>query len=284
MVYLYICLLVYRHFQVTDQADICKLETNNGLLSPKISSTSSVPSPSTYNLQTPYVKLTKAMETLHEKSNDFNSDSLDSSTCSSRKRKLLSPATNTIKRRKNICYSESTKRKFSDLFRTPVGYFSNRRKTIATITNQTDDDSVLSNSGIFDVTLENQSTTSSFRSVRKNLFSRTFSSTKFGRSLKRSSSKRDFSMSESEIDGNETLNSSCFPEILSQTKHYVTSETQRKKGFSLTNNLVLTSFHLVFGRMFGFFQSEKVHTFFHFLLISLLWFLGLLFFCLLVTI
>ncbi|KAF2898592.1 hypothetical protein ILUMI_07582, partial [Ignelater luminosus] len=216
---------------------------------------STLTSPSHYfkgsvqNLKTP--KNWHLLETLYEQSHDNYVDPNDTcfddtiithcpelnKTGSSAKRKrqvALSPDTSFLsKRRRDLSYSENTRKRISSLFRTPIDYFSNRRRTINGPTiNKNLNSSVISSSGIFDVHItenlahcgKTDSTPNSIlrtslrgsRNVKKNLFKRTFSSTKFKKRLNRKSRVTDLNASNaSEIDGRDNCNVSCFPDISS---------------------------------------------------------------------
>ncbi|XP_050308869.1 protein ECT2 isoform X2 [Anthonomus grandis grandis] len=140
---------------------------------------------------------------------------LDCSTASTkRKRKFASPECSSVKRKKDKCYSEKRK-KVSSFFKTPINYFSNRRRTIDAATfNRSLNESVVSSSGVFNVeTIDNLSVClnpdgdtprSSTRKSKKNLFTRTFSSSRFTRSK----SKKLLM----EVEAHQ-LNASCFPDI-----------------------------------------------------------------------
>ncbi|KAJ8956916.1 hypothetical protein NQ318_014335 [Aromia moschata] len=176
---------------------------------------------------------------LHENSrdnnliNDLDSICLDQSFESGslsfkRKRKFISPEqpSVSVKRKRDKCYSER-KKKVSNFFKTPINYFSNRRRTIDAATfNQSLNDSVVSTSGIFNVeTVQNLSALNDGeitpRGVqkrnKKNLFTRTFSSSKF----RRCKSKKNLDLNATklsfgdpcEVDSREKLNASCFPDI-----------------------------------------------------------------------
>lgn len=179
------------------------------------------------------------LETLHENSkddtiiNDMDSVCFDQSfdpnaTPQKRKRKFVSPdqPSSLVKRKRDKSYSER-KRKVSDFFKTPINYFSSRRRTIdATTFNQNLNESVLSSSGIFNIetvqnlsycTENNHTPRQSQKRSKKNLFSRTFSSSKFSRNKSRKTSDLNatkLSFAEpNEVDGKEKLNASCFPDI-----------------------------------------------------------------------
>lgn len=274
-------------FQVMDQAEAYTLEANSASHTPKSLSDASTissninnnPYPIT-NAQTPFnrksiLSTTSSvttntpfkMETLHEKSNDLDGtiiSQMDKTNSSKRKRKLLSPSNSfiSIKRRRDLCYSDSTKRKFTQILRTPIQYFANRRRTISDLTDHHQDvnESVISSSGLFDVeTVENLHDLMpsnikhvNTKKIRKSLFTRTFSASKFGKSTRsrKGLNITKLSFDDSEIDGNERLNVSCFPEISSQSSSNsdicetrLCSNGKQEFGQPLTHAVVLTSFH-----------------------------------------
>lgn len=208
------------------------------------------------------------LETLHENShNNSITTNFDQSydltqtplSVVKRKRKF-SPENSTLeaKRKCDKSYSEKRK-KVSDFFKTPINYFSNRRRTIdATTFNQSLNESISSTSGLFNVeTINNLScinnktnnqtpnqTTKKF--PKKSLFTRTFSSSKFVRT--KSKKKVDLnatklSYNENIDDGNEKLNASCFPDF---SLHPTTSHSELARASRRTSAVVLTSFHTVF--------------------------------------
>ncbi|CAH1117797.1 unnamed protein product [Phaedon cochleariae] len=175
------------------------------------------------------------LETLHENSHDNNElDSIcfdqsfePNGTPQKRKRKFASPEQPSIlvKRKRDKSYSER-KRKVSEFFKTPISYFSNRRRTIdASSFNQSLNESVISTSGVFNVdTVQDLSayndTELTPRGVqkcpKKNLFARTFSSSKFSKKLRKNADLNATKLSfgePSDVDGKEKLNASCFPDI-----------------------------------------------------------------------
>lgn len=217
-------------FQVVDQSKVYTLEANS--VSPKSPSSPSKktppnPKPSTITANTPltiisnYENNNKDLETLHEKSNDdcindlndtcfdttfssqiTNLDVTNSSINKRRKRKFISPDSSvlSVKRKRDFSYSER-KARISNFFKTPMEYFSNRRRTISGFNNnQSMNDSFLSSSGIFEVEvvenlsrLDNSEITpnnAKARKSRKNLFKRTLSHARFGSNLKRSASRK----------------------------------------------------------------------------------------------
>nr|XP_023015310.1 protein ECT2 isoform X1 [Leptinotarsa decemlineata] len=180
------------------------------------------------------------LETLHEHSRDdigvnfsnrnstcFEQSLNSNQTPHKRKRKYASPEQPSIlaKRKRDKSYSER-KKKVSEFFKTPINYFSNRRRTIdASSFNQSLNESVISSSGIFNVdTIQNLSSYNEndatprgvAKCAKKNLFSRTFSSSKFGRKSRKNPDLNATKLSfgePSDIDGREKLNASCFPDI-----------------------------------------------------------------------
>lgn len=215
------------------------------------------------------------LETLHENSQDINlvseldsiicfDQSLDASNISvKRKRKFVSPEQPSIlvKRKRDKSYSER-KRKVSEFFKTPINYFSNRRRTIDAATfSQSLNKSVISSSGIFNVdTVQDLSTYNEneltprvvHKRVKKNLFTRTFSSSKFNRgkskkSLDLNATKLSFG-EPSEVDSKEKMNISCFPDISynptsSNTCELSSAHARAPGRTSVSAAVVLTSFH-----------------------------------------
>lgn len=209
------------------------------------------------------------LETLDEKSND-NSEmdsvfdqTLNTTTSSNRKRKMESPEYFTnVKRKRDKSFSEKKKR-VSNFFKTPINYFSQRRRTIhSTSFNGSLNESVISSSGVFNVdTVQDLSVgrceTPVSKKSKKNLLRRTFSS-KFSTSKKKL--KMDFDTSKlSLVEGGgcdadevDKLNTSCFPAIgrvpaipsLAPDQTEPSNELTRElKGLSVTSTAVLTSFH-----------------------------------------
>ena len=265
-----------------DQVKPFTLEANNASQTPKLPLTPSSSSISSYSLQsksplrsstrtnTPYTKSSVHLETLHEKSNDELNNTfldmqrlnLDVSSSFTRKRKITpgDSATHTFKRKRDLSYNECNKSKMSDLFKTPLRYLSQRRRTIGIGSVPSFNDSVLSTSGVFDVdTVENLSrrsfTPSVLRNVHnadekggkicKNLFKRTFSMSKFNKHSNRRKASLNssiLSVGESEYDDSEQLNSTCFPDF-SLNPLYPTqlrSNRTEHRGQALTHTLVLT--------------------------------------------
>lgn len=180
------------------------------------------------------------LETLHEKSRDDTINDIDhsrfhqslniSSSANSSRRKRKNSFSELpdvkLKRRKEKCASEK-KVKVSNLFKTPLNYFSNRRRTIDTSgINQSLNQSVISSSGLFNVDIidnlsvlndSNQTTpVQSNKSARKNIFARTFSSSKFSRNKLKKCNLNATRLSfceNSDNEGLEQLNATCFPSI-----------------------------------------------------------------------
>ncbi|XP_045471396.1 protein ECT2 isoform X2 [Harmonia axyridis] len=169
------------------------------------------------------------LETLDERSHDDISvldQTLNTTTSSTtRKRKIESPEYFcTIKRKRDKSFSEKKKR-VSSFFKTPINYFSQRRRTIhSTSFNESLNESVISSSGVFNVdtvqdlshTLDSSQTP---KKSKKNLLRRTFSS-KFSASKKRSKADLNsskYSLAEGvgsgEKDEVDKFNTSCFPAI-----------------------------------------------------------------------
>lgn len=212
------------------------------------------------------------LETLHENSQDSDLVSELDSICFDRsfdissvkrKRKWVSPEQSnaSVKRKRDKSYSER-KKKVSEFFKTPINYFSNRRRTIDAPTfNQSLNESVISSSGVFNVdTVQNLSTFNENeltprmvqKRVKKNLFTRTFSSSKFNRGkLKKSFDLNATKLSfgePSEVDNKEKLNSSCFPDISfnptsSNTCELSSAHAKAPGRSSVSAAVVLTSFH-----------------------------------------
>ncbi|KAK9696112.1 BRCA1 C Terminus (BRCT) domain [Popillia japonica] len=286
---------------VMDQAETFAIEANSAPLSPKASTASlTSPSSSSINLNnpirvspprngstpkcslatTPYSKVNlnvTHLETVHEKSNDncvsdlnntfLNTTDnlqrldLDKTSSSKRKRKLASPERFCSKRRKDLSYSETRKRKISDFFKTPFDYFSHRRRTIGgSAINQSLNlnESVISTSGAFDIhTVQNLSqiditpnkSSAKTKKIRKNLFVRTFSSSKFRYS--NAGKKSDLNSTKSslgdfpEVEAGEKMNATCFADFSLNHPSLLDSETQihrnRKElqGQALTHTVVV---------------------------------------------
>ncbi|XP_072379786.1 protein ECT2 isoform X1 [Diabrotica undecimpunctata] len=231
---------------VMEHAEIYTLEAASAPLSPKVSSPpsrSKTPkTPSYSNVVNSNMSLSNCfkvnqslacLETLHENSGDNNLEDFDigfdqsfdpNITPHKRKRKFNSPDQSSIlvKRKRDKSYSER-KRKVSEFFKTPINYFSNRRRTIdASSLNQSLSESVISSSGIFNVeTVQNLSSyndntpQNSKKGLKKNLFTRTFSSSKFRRTKKNidlNATKLSFGEA-CDVEGREKLNATCFPDI-----------------------------------------------------------------------
>lgn len=289
-------MVLARGFQVMDQAEAFAIEANSASLSPKNSAVS-LTSPSSSSccnvnsilkaspkngstpkcIATPYGKTNlniTQLETLHEKSNDncvndlnetfldttdnLRKLDLDKTNSSKRKRKLNSPDKFRSKRRKDLSYSETRKRKISDFFKTPLDYFSHRRRTIGgSAMHQSLNESVISSSGVFDVrTVENlnkieitpNKSGTKNKKIRKNLFLRTFSSSKFrysgmGKRSDLNSTKSSLG-DVSEIEGGEKMNASCFPDFslnpLFESETQIHRNRRDLQGQALTHTVVLT--------------------------------------------
>lgn len=223
-----------------ERSEVCTVEAASAPLSP---SESHNPDPLDDNLN-----YNGFLETLHEKSRDIDeSINLSEFSSPSRKRKISpnEPSSLKIKRRKD--------KKLSGIFKTPLNYFSNRRRTIDTFSlNETLNQSVVSSSGVFNVdTIENLSVLNDSQFTpqsvkkKKNLFTRNFSSSKFNRSKLKNLNATRLSFSEtSDIDGIEPLNASCFPNIsLNPVPHSELRSdcTKDARGPSVPTISVLTS-------------------------------------------
>lgn len=231
------------------------------------------------------------LETLHENSkddtviNEMDSVCFDQSfdpnaTPQKRKRKFASPdqPSSLVKRKRDKSYSER-KRKVSDFFKTPINYFSSRRRTIdASTFSHTLNESVISSSGVFNVDVvqnlsycnENDLTPRAQKRTKKNLFARTFSSSKFSRGKSKKASELNatrLSFAEpNEVDGREKLNASCFPDIsLNPVFTNATSElsseySKAPRRTSVSAAAVLTSFlhSLIFPMVVKIFAKNNV--------------------------
>lgn len=263
-----------------EQTEKYNLEASSTPLSPQPQSTNSVnstnptdpviQSPTVTNslnsslATTPYSKIaiSPEFETLYEKSHDdclnqLNSTFADSkspelnlnetNSSTRRKRKFISPDSLVqTKRQRNVSYSDKPCRKISQIFKTPMDYFSNRRRTIGAV-NKSLNESVMSSSGIFDIS--NVSSLSKFdgnSSFAKKIRRSLFSSSKFNKFKKKSKLNSD----ESVCDGMDSMNSSCFPDF--PTYPATDSESLPHKehlldhpGPSFSHAAVLTSFHSI---------------------------------------
>lgn len=255
-------------FQVMDPGESYRLETKSGSKTPKSSSDTPLMSNINNTYLTPFNnKISLANSALYtpvgilfEKTsndcirnelNDTIYSELNDTTLSKRKR-TLSAANDLFmsKRKKELYYSEESKRKISDLFRTPMQYFTSRRKTVNDI--NVDDsfaESVSSTSGLFEVeTIQNLSeltpnnTRINMKRVRKKLFTRSFV-----KNAKKCLNTTKLPRESSELHYNEQLNISCFPEISSLSiKHNHCEAPCGKLDLgepTLNHCLVLTSFH-----------------------------------------
>lgn len=251
-----------------ERAEVYTLEAASAPLSPVETQHFPVPDPPNDNLN-----YNGFLQTLHEKSrencvNDDRSINLNTSECSSsRKRKNSAVDQSTVKskRRKDKCASEK-KSKVSGIFKTPLNYFSNRRRTIdATSFSETLNQSVISSSGVFNVdTVENLSLLNSSqytpqstkKHTKKNLFCRTFSSSKFTRTKLKKCNLNATRLSfgeNSDNDGSEPLNASCFPNIsLNPIPHSELRSdcTKDARGPSVPTLSVLTSSQSVLIRLY----------------------------------
>ncbi|KAF5277685.1 hypothetical protein FQR65_LT03665 [Abscondita terminalis] len=183
-----------------------------------------------------HVPTPNILNTLHESSQDFNdfddtvTVDFNRSTSSSKRKRQSTPSPDKNKRRRDLSYSEHTRKRISNFFRTPLGYFSNRRRTINGPTLVQQNSSVVSASGIFEVEMfenlssfgknlltphaETRTSLRNKKNIKKNLFQRTFSSTKFKKPFK--DKRCDLNVSNySEVDGRESFNASCFPDFSS---------------------------------------------------------------------
>ncbi|XP_017768682.1 PREDICTED: protein ECT2 isoform X2 [Nicrophorus vespilloides] len=254
---------------VMDHAENYPLEANGGSHTPQpvITLESNEPSPTltiASELTTPpneqqlqQLALRKAefktpkLSTLHEKSHDdaicsqlndtvfdttvnMQNLDLDQSTSSTRKRKLRSPESSFLcskRNKKDLSYSENTKRKITDFLRTPFNYLSNRRRTIGANRSLNEGEIMVdSTSGIFEVqTFDNLSSScnrtpanNNGKKPRKNLFQRTFSSSKFVRNTTRKNDLNATKLSFTECDGGNSMNISCFPDFSEQSNLHST--------------------------------------------------------------
>lgn len=239
------------------------------------------------------------LETVHEKShhndnNNYLSDNnndddyinassyLDKSNLStiSRKRKFFTTdrfgGGNNNKRKRDKSFSETKKKRVSGFFKTPINYFSNRRRTIDTSScinqslNQSNSSIVASTSGVFNVETittndnhddDNDNNDENInintpKKCKKNLFTaNTFSMTRFNRSKSRkkfdlNATRLSFGggdVSCGDINGIEKLNASCFPNIslnpLNNNSELRNEYTKDIHGPSVPTVAVLTSFH-----------------------------------------
>lgn len=240
----------------------CTNLQNPAFISP---STSSVTGNNSFcSNATPFSKIAVSpqFDTLYEKSHDsiFESTINDLNVTGSsgkRKRKTSPDDINDYKRKRDMSYSEKSKKKISEFFKTPINYFSNRRRTISAI-NRTFNESVMSSSGIFDVDvvenldkLSNSTLSNGGKKIRRSLFNRAFSSSKSKRDRKRSTlnaTKLSFGNT-SVCDGEENLNASCFPAIPAYPVSDSESWKLKEMGYPgppISHTVVLTSFHYKF--------------------------------------
>ncbi|VEN56703.1 unnamed protein product [Callosobruchus maculatus] len=238
---------------VMEHAEVYTLEATSAPLSPKVKpphSTENLPPPDTIsflktktpktpgqnNNVTSCFKISQSstcLETLHENLqnqsvvNELDSvcfdQSFDANITPCKRKRFASPERPGSVRKKDKSFSER-KRKVSDFFKTPINYFSNRRRTIDAATfNQSLNDSVISSSGVFNVeTVQNLTACPDGTPLgvqkrpKKNLFTRTFSSSKFSRKSRKNLELNATQLSfgdTSTVDGKDKLNASCFPDI-----------------------------------------------------------------------
>lgn len=212
---------------------------------------------------TPYSKIAVSpqFDTLYEKSHDsvFEStiNDLDTTGSSSKRKRKTSPESVSgilYKRKRDLSYSEKSRKKISEFFKTPINYFNNRRRTIGAV-NKTLNESVMSSSGIFDVNivenldkLNDSVLSKSGKKSRRSLFNRAFMSSKSKRDRKLSTlnaTRLSFGDS-SECDGLENFNASCFPAIPAYpVPDCETCQLKEREhlGHPLSHAVVLTSFH-----------------------------------------
>lgn len=213
---------------------------------------------------TPFSKIaiSPQFDTLYEKSHDsiFESTTNDFNTTegsSSKRKRNTSPDSSSgilYKRKRDLSYSEKSRKKISEFFKTPINYFANRRRTIGAV-NKTLNDSVMSSSGIFDVhivenldKLNDSVLSKSGKKSRRSLFNRAFLSSKSKRDRKRNTlnaTRLSFGDT-SECDGLENLNASCFPAIPAYPVPDCESCQLKERehlGHPLSHAVVLTSFH-----------------------------------------
>lgn len=201
------------------------------------------------------VRINPLLETVQEKSTDASPDRHDTtvieadrrgSFLSRRKRKTnTTPETSfTIKRKRDLTYSETIKRTGS-FFRTPLRYFSQRRRTIDPLSvslnpDLTLNDSVASSSGLFNVdalndlsrlseiSLTTATTPGGNAAAKKNFFARTFSHARFtAKRPKKAGGELD--VTDRGLDG---LNSSCFPDLPSLSLDCTESRLRWRADFA----------------------------------------------------
>lgn len=225
-------------------------------------STSSLTGNSSFcSTATPFSKIAVSpqFDTLYEKSHDsiFEStvNDLNATGSSSKRKRKLSPEDNSAysKRQRDLSYSEKSKKKISEFFKTPINYFANRRRTMSAMS-KTLNESVISSSGFFDVdVVENLDKLSDSvlskdgKKSRRSLFSRAFSSSKSKRDRKRNTlnaTKLSFGDT-SECDGLENFNASCFPALHAYPVPDCESRKLKEMGYPgspISHTVVLTSF------------------------------------------
>ncbi|ENN73040.1 hypothetical protein YQE_10375, partial [Dendroctonus ponderosae] len=234
-----VSILTPRMVLVMESAEMYRLEAANTPLSPKLKSNlksflsepAGLPALKTPNNNSiadfsclPGSSSTVCLETLQEVSRNDDLVSVMDSICFEdqslnlsvkRKRKFVSPDNTLVKRKRDKCYSERRKR-VSNFFKTPISYFSNRRRTIdASSFDHSLNDSVVSTSTVFTTdAVDNLNTCldcettprPKLRKSKKNLFTRTFSSSRFARPKSSKSLMTSFG-------AEDELNASCFPDI-----------------------------------------------------------------------
>lgn len=232
---------------------------------------------------TPYsrIAMAPAFETLYEKSHDdicssqINDTVFDTTvdlttppgdlnvtnSFTRRKRKIVSPDSPSIKfkRKRDLSQSEKSRKKISEIFKTPINYFANRRRTIS-VMNKSLNDSFMSSSGVFDVhvvenlnKLDDSSFAKDKKKIRKSLFDRALSSSKFRKVRKRRSDLNATKLSFSDVsvcDGLDNMNASCFPDFPAYPAPDCEPLRNRERprehpGPSFSHAVVLTSFHSI---------------------------------------
>lgn len=254
------------------------LESTSAPLSPKATS-ETVATPSILTNQaksltrTPKVlHINESLGILHEKSHELDVTSFDdtittdfseTSSTTTRKRHFSLYDSNSlkIKRKRDLCNNDASQKKITSLFRTPIQYLSSRRRTLnGPALNRSLNSSVMSSSGIFDVdVVENLSCCEKLdstpfsdkrksfcdKSIKKNLFSRTFKSNKFKNKSSKSKTGNLNDSRYSEIDGRDVFNASCISNISNNfipgNEHRLGTRSRLDApGPSLTHTLVLT--------------------------------------------
>lgn len=233
---------------------------NPAFISPSTSSATG--NSSICSTATPFsrIAVSPQFDTLYEKSHDsiFEStvNELNFTSSSGKRKRMISPDENSIcKRKRDISYSEKSRRKISEFFKTPVNYFANRRRTIG-VMNKTLNESVMSTSGIFDVQivenldkLNDSSISKSGKKSRRSLFCRAFRSSKSKRKRNNLNATKLSFGDTSECDGAENFNASCFPDIHAYPVPDCESWKLKEMGYPgppISHAVVLTSFHYEF--------------------------------------